>query len=53
MKRFKIIAVAVILVLLAGCSVQPDPSTGGQKMVSNCAVCRAVWTAAGWRMMRD
>ena len=45
-----VLIVFFMLFAVAGCSVQADPSTAnGKKMVSNCAVCRVVWTAAGWK----
>ena len=53
MKRWSVRAAVVIPILLlaavCGCQFKPDPyCPGGQVVVSKCAVCRMVWTGAGY-----
>jgi hypothetical protein len=38
-----------LLATVAGCQFKPDPyCPGGQVVVTKCAVCRLVWTGAGY-----
>jgi hypothetical protein len=44
-----ILAVLGLLATVAGCQLKPDPyCPGGQVVVTKCAVCRLVWTGAGY-----
>jgi hypothetical protein len=48
MKRWNVLAMA-LLAVVGGCQFRPDPyCPGGQVVVTKCAVCRLVWTGAGY-----
>jgi len=48
MKRWNLLVLA-LLATVAGCQFKPDPyCPGGQVVVTKCAVCRLVWTGAGY-----
>ena len=48
MKRWNILALA-LLAAAGGCQFKPDPACpDGQVVVTKCAVCRLVWTGAGY-----
>ncbi len=48
MKVWIVMGLAV-LATVCGCQFKPDPiRPGGQVVVTKCAVCRRVWTGAGY-----
>jgi len=43
------VLVVLALATVTGCQFKPDPyCPGGQVVVTKCAVCRLVWTGAGY-----
>ncbi len=49
MKRWIAIVLMLLVMVIAGCQFMPNPVRPGQQVVvTKCAVCRMVWTGAGY-----